>query len=437
MSLVGSFGLLFVAVALSLSLDASVDTVDGEHGKLEALHQQLGPIPDLGPPRVFSIQYDSTESIHDAYAKDGVVAVRGLIPSILLDKMDRESRELIKQHQARRNKSSQQFYAQHHGAVFLNPPTVIASSDNLTTPKLENVTAFLETALLSKIPIFASKLMLPELQIGEKVRMIRDIFLTRSNKQGYACGWHVDDTGFWPATAASPGISAWIALDDMPSMGGGSFALAVGSHKSSWRYDAQYITGATTFFPADGYQSAADMFANRTGSGTCNIQTSAPHLYRRMEETKRIYNLQKGDVIFHQRWLFHRTVPFEKGYASHKELFYRRYSVRFSPGSAIIPPGYGTELSVLWNEENGNRTADKVCELDGPWYPEVWPATNMEEIKDLKSLVHDKMSTSLERKLTRNKEMEPFLKQAASKQRKSGQHLSEIHLSTRWNTGRS
>lgn len=148
----------------------------------------------------------------------------------------------------------------------------------------------------------------------------------------------VDDFGFWPAAATAAGINAWIAIDDMPVDGGGSFALAVGSHEASWKDEAHFVTGATTTVPTNGFRSAADMFSNRTGSGTCNIKTTAPHLYRRMEETKRIYELQRGDIIFHQRWLFHRTVAFERDYVAAAEdgdnLLYRRLSVRYSPGSA-------------------------------------------------------------------------------------------------------
>ena len=240
----------------------------------------------------------------------------------------------------------------------------------------------------------------------------------------------MDDVGFWPATADSPGINAWIALDDMPASMGGGFALAVGSHQAPWRREAQYVTGATTFFPAEGYRSAADMFQNRTGNGTCNIQTSAPHLYRRMEETKRIYNLQKGDVIFHQRFLFHRTVPFEKERLLQQQqqnsdfLLYRRYSVRYSPGSAIVPPGYGTELSVLWDENNGNKTADQICSAAGNgWYPRVWPSFDLQELQGLKELVETKMNIAEERRLQRVKEMQPFLKEMA---RRKGSERQQV-----------
>lgn len=415
LALIGSFSLLVFAVFVSFLLDEDTHQVprDLDNSSPDLLYQKLGPVPKIDPPHVYSIEEDSMDVIQQAYSKDGVVAVRGLIPTTLLDRLNDESRIYLEK-EAPKTKSSKrgmQFHTMKNGAAFLDPPNTTWSLE------LGNVTAFLEVAVLSSVPKLASELMLPEMKRGESVRMMRDIFLTRSSDQDFACGFHVDDVGFWPATADSPGINAWIALDDMPSSTGGGFALAVGSHTAPWRQEAQYVTGATTFFPEEGYKSAADMFENRTGSGTCNIHTSAPHLHRRMEDTTRVYNLQKGDVIFHQRFLFHRTVPFESNYAAKmlkdENLLYGRYSVRYSPGSAIVPPGYGTELSVLWDENNGNLPADQVCGGGDGWYPRVWPAYDPKEIQGLSNLVKTKMSVAEERRLLRLKEMQPFLKKMA------------------------
>ena len=117
-----------------------------------------------------------------------------------------------------------------------------------------------------------------------------------------------------------------------------------------------------------------------------------------------IYDLKRGDVIFHDRWVFHRTVTVDEynsmsSMSSHdgntadqeqqdagssegkssassgstKQIF-RRYSIRYAPGSAVVPPGYGVELSVLHDEDNANRTLDDIVERSGrPWYPKVWP----------------------------------------------------------------
>ena len=82
-----------------------------------------------------------------------------------------------------------------------------------------------------------------------------------------------------------------------------------------------------------------------------------------------------GDVIFHSRWLFHRTIPFDRDIilsrAAKNEdpMLYRRYSIRYGPGTSIIPPGYGSEPSVLSDERNGGRSADDISQYDSAWYP--------------------------------------------------------------------
>lgn len=87
-------------------------------------------------------------------------------------------------------------------------------------------------------------------------------------------------------------------------------------------------------------------------------------------------NFQVGDVIFHTRWLFHRTVPFHRSIVSQRlaneedPLLYRRYSIRYGPGeTSIIPPGWSTEPSAISEEKNGGRSADDVARLDAAWYP--------------------------------------------------------------------
>jgi len=174
-----------------------------------------------------------------------------------------------------------------------------------------------------------------------------DVFLAKDEGQ-YVCGWHVDDWGFWPATASSTGVNAWVAIDDMPVSTGGGFALSVGSHQASWRYTAYEITGATPTLPLEGFKSAKDMFTNRKGSGTCNLRSADPQLNEIIEDSARIYDIKAGDVIFHTRWLFHRTVPFNiketKALDKIHPTIYRRYSVRYAPGTAQLPRGYGTEL---------------------------------------------------------------------------------------------
>jgi len=315
-----------------------------------------------------------------------------------------------------------------------------------------------------------------EFEVDESVnlRICRDIFLTKDDDP-YACGWHVDDTGFWPSIASDPGVNAWVALDDMPwpwsrltipkSFSNATrdnsaenaadkplapvatFALSIGSHRAPWRHDAYRVTGSAHTNPPEGFQSAADLIRRRSGSGTCNIQPGDPELYEKLEENKVVYDLKRGDVIFHDRWVFHRTVTVDEYLRSMNEnipgeeyskdddesdascvgKIFRRYSIRYSPGTARVPPGYGVELSVLHNPDNANRTLNEVSETDGPWYPKVWPHVLKqkpnreencvdfsdddfdEEIRGLGDLVHVKIPSAERKQAERKKEIHRLL----------------------------
>ena len=122
--------------------------------------------------------------------------------------------------------------------------------------------------------------------------------------------------------------------------------------------------------------------------------------------------------------MFHRTVTVNeynemvnggsadngvRGDPSQRDKIFRRYSVRYSPGTAKVPPGFGVEPSVLHDESNANRSLDEIVERSGPWYPKVWPHVlkskpvretgdtegitekEDEEIPGIAELVHEKL----------------------------------------------
>ena len=230
----------------------------------------------------------------------------------------------------------------------------------------------------------------------------------------------MDDHGFWPALASAPGINAWVALDDYNDTATdidsdeqeGGFALAIGSHTASWRHEAYRVTGAAPTVPPEGFTSAQDMVTRREGSGTCNIKHAAPHLQRRLEETKRVYlDLQAGDIIFHDRWLFHRTIP----QTGESKTIRRRYSIRLGPGSSVIPPGYGTEPSVLFRDEHGGQTADQVSKT-WPWYPRVWPNADETELNAWREFCDSIYPVATDKQTKRKKELKPYLQRQAQAQ---------------------
>lgn len=450
----------------------------------------------------------SDEMLH-RYEEDGVLVIRNLVSPKLLDRLDEASRMLIDGDGAgTKKKRGKQFHMVKNGAIFLGVPPPkdettcnAENADETCEGDAENddsddniiLSSFRDLAMYSKLPrVAASLLRLDELRAGGEqnlnlsrqqklelteegddsvnLRICRDIFLTKDDDP-YACGWHTDDTGFWPSVASDPGVNAWVALDDMPwpwsgrgskgvppnadpSADGSSrraqsgpvatFTLSLGSHRAPWRHEAYRVTGSTHTDPPDGYQSAADLVQRRSGSGTCNIQTSAPHLYEKLEENKVIYDLKRGDVIFHDRWVFHRTVTAneynkmahrnsirerevdegESHSESTSDRVFRRYSIRYAPGTAVVPPGYGVELSVIHDDDNANRTLDEIVEKSGPWYPKAWPHVlkkkplrssrkaidgaqeEEEEIEGLGELVHYKMPRAEELQKKRKKEIQ-------------------------------
>ena len=345
-----SFALLVMSVVIALAID---DTPE-----VDPAYQALGPPPKVDPPKIFQFQEGMplvSDEMRAAFQKNGVIAIRGLLDDDLLKNLDKASADLVEEHQQKKPRGAlsggkvprpKQFYMANHSLMLQEDPEVQSLDNN----------PFLKVSLQSRIPMVAADLL--QMEDNETLRAMRDIFLAKDEDQ-FICGWHVDDTGFWPATAEAPGVNAWLALDDMPLERGGGFALAVGSHTAPWREEAYNVTGSTHTFPKEGFRSASDMIHNRMGNGTCNIKTAANHIYRRMEETKRIYEIQRGDVIFSERWLFHRTVAFEKQAIKNRRasgeqhLVSRRYSIRYGPGSSEIPRGWGTEVSVLWDEQNG------------------------------------------------------------------------------------
>ena len=117
-------------------------------------------------------------------------------------------------------------------------------------------------------------------------------------------------------------------------------------------------------------------------------------------------------TYFFSAFFYIRTVPFEKATVQYRtgkgeKLLHRRLSLRYGPGSSIIPQGYGTELSVLWDKSNGGTRADQV---DGPWYPKVWPETCALELSEIKSLVEDKIPVAERLRDLRLKEMMRYRK---------------------------
>ena len=307
-----SSSLLVLSIVVSLYADGDIALAPRGLSPSERAYQKLEPLPAITPPKIFHVDHNSDEKdnlvskeLQESFRRDGVVAVRGLIDPALLSALDGATNKIVLEQQQRnekknsvkpkvltgRKKPPSQFFTVNQGTMFL---PMDDETENSTS-----ISPFVEVALMSEIPHVVANLLEFDCNAcgNMTLRVLRDIFLAKDEEE-YVCGWHVDDVGFWPALVEKPGdlvgINAWIALDDMPVESGGGFALAVGSHSSSWKEEAYHLIGSTHSYPSGGFNSSRDILQNRPGNGTCNIQHTAPHLHRRMEETKRIYDI-KGE----------------------------------------------------------------------------------------------------------------------------------------------
>jgi len=393
-----------------------------------------------------------THEVHDAYRKDGVVAIRNLIASDVLHRLREAGDELISfsnnkvvNDRSRRIQSNGSVQRYTRNSQFHTVKSGVIFPENTGARARRNVSlAFQEVGLHGLVPYVAAELVFgvgavsnnktsedeDVLEInshGNNIRLLRDIFLAKDEGK-YVCGWHVDDYGFWPATPASDGVNAWIALDNMTLNMGGGFAVNPGSHKALWRQAAYRAIGATPTFPLEGFRSAGDMFENRVGHGTCNLEDGAPEIHKKLERNKRIYDVRAGDVLFLNRWVWHKTVPFKikndnvahdsnLGNDGNYPLIFKRYSIRYAPGTAVSPKGFGTEFSILWNEENAGKTLDDISSNGSPWYPKVFPSVNPDEMKLLPNFMGDKLEMIENRLKQRKREMQPFLSNLQKLQR--------------------
>jgi ectoine hydroxylase-related dioxygenase (phytanoyl-CoA dioxygenase family) len=376
--------------------------------------------------------------LKEAFQSDGVIALRGIFTQEEIQRLKQASHEYIQNNtnsSTHRSGSAKQFFLSKYSIALQQEdfryialqsmlPRIVAELlwEYNDLPQRQNHKEEKEGANNTTIHHFTSS------TLPSSIRMIRDVLLVK-DQDPYICGWHVDDVGFWPATYDSPGINAWIAIDDMDRETGGGFALSVGSHRVPWRFDAYNLTGATYTLPEHGYLDAEDMFRQRN-AGTCNIKNVAPEFHTMLEERKRIYSVQAGDVIFHTRWLFHRTVPFtaefikSRGFLQNQndQILYRRYSVRYSPSDAILPEGFGTEPSKLYDDEN-KGTLEDIMNRGDAWYPKCWPNVEDKELDNILNELPAKIAVAEKRQKEVMKEMRPYLQTI-------GKHMSRNRLNS-------
>jgi hypothetical protein len=248
------------------------------------------------------------------------------------------------------------------------------------------------------------------------ISFYRDIFLAKPvNSSG--CDWHVDDHGFWPESYLSEasqqsgkdqdGVNVWISLEDMPAVYQGSMALAAGSHREPWRYEAYQALGQDR--SVDGGHTKEAIIRKleekrRLGEvalGACEIGKIRPDLKAKMDTKSVTLDIEQGDIIFSTRTLFHKTIDVtEEGKRYYNSIgldILNRYSIRYTPGTARLPQGWLAEWSAVADKDNPGKSLNEIVvgtdsnPGEYMWYPQVWPSLE----KDVDALLNFVADTKL------------------------------------------
>ncbi len=306
------------------------------------------------------------QSIKHTYDTEGFVLIRGLLDDDTNERLMTAGKELKET-------------ARPIGNVF----TSLEFGSAFNTEKM----IFRQVALESAIPAMIARVLL---DIKEKettcddetsspittLRLLKDAFMAKGKEESH-CGWHVDDSTFWPTDSSSSGVNVWLSLDDIPAKYGGGMAVSPKSHIAEWKSDAYKSIGSTPTIPTAGLSIS---HLPKTFGRTCEMKLLNEEINSKIESTKLEFDYQPGDCLFCHRWLFHRsTVINEEGlkhYDDNSAL--KRYTIRYERGSARLIQGVNFEPSVLIDPENSGKCLDEV---NKPFYPRCWPPLELEEKK--------------------------------------------------------
>lgn len=211
---------------------------------------------------------------------------------------------------------------------------------------------------------------------SEDARVFRPLRLLKDAVLGYSagdkgCGWHVDDKVFWPCEDRNlgkrdAGANVWITLSRVTAAEGGGLAVAPGSHRLNFAKKAR--------------KAISPSFLK-----TCLLEQLAPDCHEQMEKIKAVYDLQPGDAIIHDRYIFHRPEAFLDPIKGKKAGTKQRISLRYVPADATFFNNQFTEAVLI--EEKGMATGDSVSK-GAEYFPQTWP-NRLPEERDMKVLSED------------------------------------------------
>ena len=306
------------------------------------------PLSIVAKPAPYQLSHENLA----AYEKDGVIVVRGLLKGKELKDATKAANSL----QRSKSLSQRLFYR------------AIPIYRNLEFQTWRRYRALETVAFDSAAPTICAKLMGLDDDDKSKnknknprpLRLLRDAVLGFSPGDK-GCGWHVDDKMFWPCEDRNigkrdAGINVWITLSPISASEGGGLAVAPGTNKLKLKF--------------------AEKARKAIKSLTCELATLAPDCHEEMEKLTTVYDLEPGDAIIHDRYIFHKAHPFAES-ESHanknkkqKRGTKQRISLRYVPADATFyNNGMKNDPGVaLKNLETGDAVSK-----GGEYYPQVWP----------------------------------------------------------------
>ena len=316
--------------------------------------------------------YELTRQQIADFRKDGVIVVRGLLEGEALN----EAVEAANKIQKSQSWSQRIFHK------------MFPLYRNLSFQTYRKHKALQKVAFDSTAPTIVAKLMgldkqneQGDSQNPRSLRLLKDAVMgfSRGDK---GCGWHVDDKHFWPCEDThqdnsqgptkgsnrkikssdrnTAGINVWITLSPVTAEEGGGLAVAPGSHNLTGRGRVGKLL-----------RKARRTIASGGAQTTCALAMMDPTSHEYMERTKRVYDLQPGDAIIHDRYLFHKPDNFKSTNDENQDTVTKqRISFRYMPSDATyFDNGQSVDAAL---EHKNMKTGDPLWK-GGEYFPQAWP----------------------------------------------------------------
>lgn len=329
--------------------------------------------------------YDLTPKQIREFRRDGVIVVKGMLEGELLEDAVKAAQKI-----QRTTPLTQRILYK-----------IYPSYRNLCFQTYRRNKALKKVAFDSVAPTICAKLMgLVEEQRDERgnnnnekkpraMRLLKDAVMGYS-RGDVGCDWHVDDKHFWPcedthndeevldmrakptAFRRDAGINVWISLSPVTAKEGGGLAVAPGTHYPSCR-------GMIGRLIREGRRAIG-----AGGSKTCLLAMLEPDSHAHMERIKKVYDLQPGDAIVHDRYLFHKTDEFKDVGGDNDDrgndtegATKQRISLRYMPSDATY---FRKETSFdAAAAQKDLETGDPIWKA-GEYFPQAWPCELEEEL---------------------------------------------------------